>query len=638
MFDLLTKEVHEDRDVVYVRDRVFDVLNAIGCSTFQASRTATELSALLRQMVDVSRPVVLELKRLINDRFLISIEATTEALDRGLTHIGAWTTSPWTRRHFQTGERLCAEIATPATCKELDMDEVKALANFKTRKDLLVDLQRSNQALEFVVERRTAELSAALQEALAAGRAKSQFLSHMSHELRTPLHGVLGYVQILLGSQDSTPEQTKWLNSIQSCGQHLLELINTVLDLAKFEAGNSEATFAPCNLRKLCEDCGSIIRGSASRKGLEVDVRIGPEVPTVSMTDETRMKQVLVNLLGNACKFTEQGSIGIILSRTGNNLEYCVWDTGPGMGPDDLELAEKPFQQGDAGLNKGGTGLGITISKAIAELLGGSLDVESELGKGTRVKLLVPFKESTDGAVRQPPPSLPDEIVLHGASDVRVLIVDDSLTNREVLSGFLSSFGVVFEVADSGRSAIDLASHREFDLVLCDYRMDDMSGPEVLRTLRGMPGYADTPIVACTADTRVSTGTWEQEGGFNAVIKKPFSKSTVAEALIDHCKLSWSGDQPIHESASRERKAHSGASPQLHLQQALDRVTNEIAVRVVDTISDAVSLGDLSAVEDLANNLLNLEGDARDVAQILLEMCDDLDLDGLQCVEERPTA
>ncbi|MCZ6837367.1 MAG: ATP-binding protein, partial [Planctomycetota bacterium] len=250
-----------------------------------------------------------------------------------------------------------------------------------------------------ITMRKKAEVTLLLarEEAESANRAKSEFLSNMSHELRTPLNGVLGYTQILKRDKTLSVQQKESLSSITSCGQHLLTLINDVLDLSKIEAGRLEIDLKPGDLHKLLRSVFDIVRPKGEAKGLEIILEVSPEVPMGVVTDHTKLKQTLVNLIGNAVKFTDSGVVTLKLRETKKHeLEFLVIDTGIGMTDREMEEIFDPFKQTEGGIKSGGTGLGLAISRRITEALEGTLTVTSVKGEGSTFKVLIPLEEATD--------------------------------------------------------------------------------------------------------------------------------------------------------------------------------------------------------------------------------------------------
>ncbi|RYE88851.1 MAG: hypothetical protein EOO75_12870, partial [Myxococcales bacterium] len=315
-------------------------------------------------------------------------------------------------------------------------------------------LQRHGEQLERTVAERTAELARerdALQQARldadAANRAKSEFLSSMSHELRTPLNGVLGYAQLLRRDPTLGPVQQRNLQAIERCGQHLLRLINDVLDLSKIEAGRMDVDLAPVDLARLLHDVEDIIGPRARSRGLALRVQVDPVVPRGLETDGTKLRQVLLNLAGNAVKFTDQGSVTIACRPELGELVFSVRDTGIGVPRERWERLFDPFTQEDAGKAAGGTGLGLSISRRLVELLGGRIWIESEPGQGTAFLFTHPWREAVVDDEQPSSTMAEHDLRLAPGQQASVLVADDVEENRDVLSQALERAG--FEVVQA---------------------------------------------------------------------------------------------------------------------------------------------------------------------------------------------
>ena len=310
------------------------------------------------------------------------------------------------------------------------------------------------------------KLELARREAEAANQAKSEFLSHMSHELRTPLNGILGYAQILQRDVRLGEAQRENLEAIVNCGDHLLALINDVLDLSKIEAGRLEVDKAPCDLHKLVKGVADIVQARAERKGIAFEAKASPELPQAVVTDAAKLRQILVNLLGNAVKFTEKGGVTLHATKAPDgDLRFDVEDTGVGIAPEEIDEIFDAFKQVEAGKAAGGTGLGLAITKRLVAALDGTLSVESEKGRGSTFTVALPFQEAQaeDLAV------LPEDGGLQGPQQVlavgqerTILVADDRDTNRDVLQGMLDAVGFKTLVASDGDEALDvLREHPE---------------------------------------------------------------------------------------------------------------------------------------------------------------------------------
>jgi PAS domain S-box-containing protein len=362
-----------------------------------------------------------------------------------------------------------------------------------------------------ITERRRAEieLQKAKADAEAANRAKSEFLANMSHEIRTPMTAILGFADMVLEPNQTEEGRTECVRTIHRNGTYLLEIINGILDLSKIEEGKMTIEEIPCELRALLIDIVALIRPKADEKGLLFELVVQCPIPSVIRTDPLRLQQILVNLLGNAIKFTSKGKITLNLYGGGtephNQLIIEIIDSGIGMTPEQLQRLFRPFNQADESITRkfGGTGLGLTISRQLAHLLGGEIEVKSELGVGSTFKLTIAagsFAGSTMLSELTEKMLLPNpidnrwqDIPLHG----RILLAEDGKDNQRLLSTHLRSCGAEVVIAENGQIALDLVSQGPFDLILMDMQMPVMDGYTAASELRRRG--CTTPIVALTA-------------------------------------------------------------------------------------------------------------------------------------------
>ncbi|GIW98090.1 MAG: hypothetical protein KatS3mg111_1423 [Pirellulaceae bacterium] len=378
------------------------------------------------------------------------------------------------------------------------------------------ELKQANEELEQRVAERTRELADALERATAASRAKSDFLANMSHEIRTPMTAVLGYAELLCEDPALSSTNRERVEIMLRNGRHLLTIINDILDVSKIEAGKMTVEMLDCSICEIVADLFSLLRPRAIDKGLQLEVRYLTSIPKTIRTDPTRLRQILLNLLGNAIKYTQKGSVELLIRLNSVDgpapyVEFQVKDTGIGLTKSQLEKVFMAFTQADETMTRrfGGTGLGLTISKGLAELLGGSISVESEFGKGSTFTLRIPAGEiagvemvencrellSSDHRPREAAAEV-------GKIDARILLVEDGTDNQRLLSFILKRAGAEVTIAENGKVGMEKVleawrSGSPFDIVLMDMQMPVMDGYTATSNLR-KEGY-QLPIIALTA-------------------------------------------------------------------------------------------------------------------------------------------
>ncbi|MDJ0705081.1 MAG: ATP-binding protein [Leptolyngbyaceae cyanobacterium MO_188.B28] len=423
-------------------------------------------------------------------------------------------------------------------------------------------LKISFETLEQRVEERTAELAAAKEKAEVANEAKSDFLANMSHELRTPLNGILGYAKVLRRDypKSDTPvtpqqrdQQILGLRIIQQSGAYLLTLINDVLDFTKIEARKMELYPREFSFSKFLDEIIGVIRLRSEEKGLSLQLLRQGALPSRVYTDEKRLRQVLLNLLGNAVKFTERGHVTLRVSRVGEEgpstantslqqaIQFEVIDTGGGISDEHLKTIFRPFEQvGKIESRSEGTGLGLPISRRIVELLGGELEVKSQVGQGSTFgfTIVIPGSNFSEEDAEEKPEMLM-QIIGYRGERRKILVVDDNETNRLVLQDMLRPIGFEVTLAENGMRGLELATQTQPDAVVTDFFMPVKSAATLVGELRRMPQFKDTPIVMTSANHSETVQEASLSFGCSAFLPKPIDPEQLLVVLQEQLKLEW---------------------------------------------------------------------------------------------------
>jgi PAS domain S-box-containing protein len=368
-----------------------------------------------------------------------------------------------------------------------------------------------------------------------ANRLKTEFLANMSHELRTPLNAVLGFTQLMSSDKNLTPGQLEKIQIISRSGEHLLSLINDILDISKIEAGKSELHRSVFSPERFVEDLREMFELRCKKAGLGLYVEYSGVLPARVTGDLGKLRQVMINLVGNAVKFTSEGGIGILAGMDGDRIRFAVTDSGKGIPKDELKAIMEPFIQSSVTDNEGGTGLGLAISSRYIRMMGGELEVESELGRGSTFSFAIELPETDE--------ALPDSgtepvaVAVKKGCEVTALVVDDKELNRLVLKEMLETAGFTAIEAENGKVAVERAKEFSPDIVFMDIKMPVMDGYAAVKALKENAETRNIPVFALTASAFTNDEDRILASGFDGFLAKPFKRADLFALIRDKSQV-----------------------------------------------------------------------------------------------------
>ncbi|MBU2513679.1 PAS domain S-box protein [bacterium] len=478
-------------------------------------------------------------------------------------------------------------------------------------------------------------LKAAKEEAESANKAKSEFLANMSHEIRTPMNAVLGFSE-LLSSIVTDKQQSRYLESIQTAGKSLLTLINDILDLSKIEAGKLELSYEPISLSRLYIEMQSVFEARTKEKNLEFRLEIDPELPDSLYLDESRLRQILLNLIGNAIKFTDNGYIKVAanlekkLAENRFNISLSVEDSGIGIPRDQQTSIFDSFKQQDGQSNRkyGGTGLGLAICKRLVGIMGGKIELKSTTGAGSLFKIHLKEVQLASAETTNVSENTDFDLLRFKFEPATILVVDDTVSNRTLIQESLSRIGFNVIEAENGKVALEIVKTKRPDVILMDIRMPVMDGYEATRLLKSNDKTRDIPIIVMTASVLTETMSKIKESEFDGFLSKPAPMKTLLKELSRF--LPYKENTKVTSGIEKE----PGKQPITEIKDLptlLERVNNEL----FPELEELKGVMEMDAIKTFGKRLLAVAEHHKvttlaSYADILLEYAEGFDISGIQ--------
>ena len=439
---------------------------------------------------------------------------------------------------------------TPIRKKNSISGVIVSFSDITERRKDEEELQKYKDHLEEEVQQRTADLVHARNAAEAANKAKSEFLANMSHELRTPLNAILGFSNLMNKDQQLTEEQRQHLAIINRSGNHLLTLINDVLEMAKIEARQVTLQNEPFDLEGMIRDIVEMLEVRAKEKSVSLLLDQSSTFPRYINGDEAHLRQILINLVGNAVKFTERGEIVLCLNTKQNDTSHLlieVEDSGPGIVEEDQKRIFEPFEQLGNQMQNKGTGLGLAITRQYVELMGGNIQLTSQLGKGTVFTVELPLQEANESEFCRPQATENAEVVgmEAGQPNYRILIVEDKKENQLLLAQLMENVGLQYKIAENGEKGVQLFRTWHPHLIFMDRRMPIMDGMDATRIIRQSAGNDSVKIIAVTASAFVEQRSEMLAAGMDDFVRKPYRFNEIYDCLARHLNLQFIYDNGV---------------------------------------------------------------------------------------------